>query len=432
TRRQFLEVAAATVAATVLARPALAAPVAPGTATPGLAASPLPVGPGAPFGSYQSEIYVAGMTAGTKPIFTTNLSDLEDAAAEVLSEAARQHLLAWAGGAAAVRANAEALAAWRIVPRMFIDRSARDLSTTVLGVEMPAPVILGPVGGQAMAHPDGERATARAAAGLQLTYVHSSLASRSLEEVAVAAPDGPRWFALDWPGRDGPDPVLLTRARATGCSHLLLSPPQPEQGWEPLAAIHRAWDGPIVLGGIQNVPDAHMAVDRGFDGIVVSNERGRRGPGVAGTIDVLPQIADTVGGKLAVLFGSGVRTGTDVYRALALGAEAVVIGRPYVHGLALAGEDGVRHMLRTLLAELEITLTIAGVGHHRDLDASALVRAAAAPTPPAQATGPGAPAPAGSRQLPATGGGAAVAAGAVGVAAVAEGVRRWVSGAPQD
>ena len=109
-------------------------------------------------------------------------------------EAARQHLLAWAGGAAAVRAHAEALSAWRIVPRMFIDRSERDLSTTVLGVTMPAPVILGPVGGQAVAHPDGETATARAAAGLQLTYVHSSLASRSLEEVAVAAPDGPRWF----------------------------------------------------------------------------------------------------------------------------------------------------------------------------------------------------------------------------------------------
>ncbi len=98
-------------------------------------------------------------------------------------------------------------------------------------------------------------------------------------------------------------------------------------------------------------------------------------PGPAGTIDVLPRIADAVGGKVAVLFGSGVRTGTDVYRALALGAEAVVIGRPYVHGLALGGEAGVRHMLRTLLAELDITLAIAGVGNHRELGPSALVRA---------------------------------------------------------
>ena len=192
TRRQFLEVAAATAAATLIVPPALAAPrVAPDTATPKLPAkSPLPVGPGAPFGSYQSEIYIAGMTADIEPIFTTNLSDLEAAAEDVLSEAARRHLLAWAGGAAAVRANARALSAWRIVPRMFIDRDERDLSTTVLGVAMPAPVILGPVGRQALVHPAGEIATARAAAGLELTYVHSSRASKSPEEVAVAAPNG--------------------------------------------------------------------------------------------------------------------------------------------------------------------------------------------------------------------------------------------------
>lgn len=378
TRRQFLGVAAATAAATLLPTDAFAAPrVAPRGAAPlpvPTPRSPLPVGPGAPLGAYQSEIYIAGMTADVEPIFTTDLSALEAAADRVLSEAARRHLLAWAGGAAAVRANARALSAWRIVPRMFIDRAERDLSTTVLGVTMPAPVVLGPLGRQAVAHPDGELASARAAAGLDLTYVHSSRASRSLEEVAVAAPVGSRWFALDWPGT-GVDPVLLTRAQATGCTHLLLSPPQPGQGWEALAAIRRAWDGPIVLGGVQDVPDARLAVRHGLDGIVVSNERGRRGPGVAGTVDVLPRIADTVGGQLAVLFGSGVTTGTDVYRALALGAEAVVVGRPYVHGLALAGEDGVRHVLRTLLAESEITLTIAGVGHHRDLDASALLRA---------------------------------------------------------
>ena len=257
---------------------------------------------------------------------------------------------------------------------MFIDRDDRDRSTTVLGVTMPAPVILGPVGNQALAHPDGETATARAAAALELTYVHSSLASKSVESVALAAPQGSRWFGLDWPGSSGPDVALLERARLAGCTHLVLSPPQPGKGWAALAAIREAWDGPIVLGGIQNVEDARMAVRQGFDGIIVSNERGRRGSDPAGTIDVLPRIADAVGGKVAVLFGSGVRTGTDVYRALALGADAVLIGRPYVHGLALGGEAGVRHMLRTLLAELEITLAIAGVQSYHDLDRSALVR----------------------------------------------------------
>lgn len=372
TRRQILTVAAATAVTTLLPRSALAAPIA--VSPVPMPDSPLPVGPGAPYGTYQSEIYIAGMSTGTEPIFTTNLSDLEAAADDVLSDAARRHLLAWAGGGAAVGANLRALAAWRIVPRMFIDREERDLSTTVLGVDMPAPVILGPVGRQALAHPDGEVATVRAAAGLDLTYVHSSRGSRSPEEVAAAAPDGSRWFGLDWPDRGGPDTVLLARARAAGYTHLLLNPPQPGQGWKPLAAIRQVWDGPIVLGGIQNVTDARTAVRRGLDGIVVSNERGRRGPGVGGTINVLPRIVDAVGGKLAVLFGSGVRTGPDAYRALALGAEAVLVGRPYVHGLALGGEEGVRHMLRTFLAELEIDLTIAGVGHHRELDRSALAR----------------------------------------------------------
>ena len=370
TRRQFLELAGTAAAATFLAPTALAGGqvyVPPGE-------SPLPIGPGSTYVGYQSEIYLAGMTAGVTPIFTTNLSSLEEAAAKVLSEGARRHLLTWAGGTEAVRANARALGAWRIVPRMFIDRAERDLSATVLGDSMPAPVILGPVGQQALAHPDGEAATARAAAGLGLTYVHSSQASTSVEGVAAAAPNGSRWFALDWPDGNGPDAALLGRARLAGCTHLVLSPPQPGMAWTALAAVREAWDGPIVLGGMQTVPDAQMAVSHGFDGIVVSNERGRRGSDPAGTIDVLPRIAEAVGGKVPVLFGSGVLTGTDVYRALALGADAVLIGRPYVHGLALGGEDGVRHMLRTLLAELDITLAIAGVANYRELGPDALVR----------------------------------------------------------
>jgi L-lactate dehydrogenase (cytochrome) len=372
TRRQFLEVTGRAAVATVIAPTALAAvPVAPVRAQSG---SGPPFGPGAPYGTYQSEIYLSGMSAGVKPIFTTNLSDLEAVAAEVLNEDARRHLITWAGGTRAARANARALRTWRIVPRMFIDRSERDLSTTVLGATMPAPVILGPVGNQALAHADGEAATARAAAGLELTYVHSSQSSMSVEGVAVAAPAGPRWFAVDWPEGGDPDVGLLTRAGLAGCTHLVLSPPKPGKGWAALAAIREAWDGPIVLGGIQTVRDARMAVDRGFNGIVVSNERGRRRGAREGTIDALSRIAKAVGGKVAVLFGSGARTGTDVYRALALGAEAVLIGRPYAYGLALAGEDGVRHTLRTLLAELEITLAIAGVANHHELDPSALVR----------------------------------------------------------
>jgi lactate 2-monooxygenase len=373
TRRQFLERAALAGAAIVLAPPVLNAV----RSTPTALAqdSPLPVGPGAPFGSYQSEIYISGMSAGLEPIFTTNLSDLAALAEKGFSASARRHFLAEAGGAAAARANKRALDGWRIVPRMFIDRDARDLSATVLGVEMPAPIILGPVGRHALAHDDGEAATARAAGGLDLTYVHSANSSKTVEHVAAAAPTGSRWFGFDWPGGSNPDLALLGRAQAAGCTHLVLSPPQPKQGWKALPAIREAWDGPMILGGVQSVAAARMAVRRGFAGIVVSNERGRRGSKPVGTIDRLPQIADAVGGKVTVLFGSGVITGTDVYRALALGADAVVIGRPYVHGLALGGEPGVRHTLRTLLAELEITLAIAGDGPLSELGPDALVRA---------------------------------------------------------
>jgi isopentenyl diphosphate isomerase/L-lactate dehydrogenase-like FMN-dependent dehydrogenase len=359
-------------AATVLAPPALAGAQSGPAAAP---AAPLPpVGPTSPYGTYQSEIYISGMTAGVEPIFTTNLSDLEAAAAKVLSTKARRYLLASAGGAAAVRANARALREWRIVPRMFIDREDRDISAKVLGVWMPAPAILGPVGRQTLAHPDGELASARAAAGLDLTYVHSSRSSRPVEAVAAAAPQGSRWFGLDWPDGNDPDLTSLQRAKAAGCTHLVLSSPQRDEGWAALRPIRKAWDGPIVLGGVQNVQAARMAVRRGFDGIVVSNERGRRGRRPEGTIDRLPKIVDAVGGKVAVLFGSGVRTGPDVYRALALGADAVLVGRPYVHGLALAGEEGVRHVLRTFLAELEINLAIAGADNHLELGSRALMR----------------------------------------------------------
>ncbi len=384
TRRRFLEVTAAATAAAVIAPRAFAAPrAAPvyGVDAPLPAA---PVGPSAPYGAYQSEIYISGMSAGVKPPFTTNLTDLEAAASGLLSPAAREHLLDEAGGAAAARANAEALDRWRIVPRMFIDRAQRDLRTTVLGQEMPAPIILGPVGGQRLAHSSGEVGSAQAAAGLSLTYVHASAASDSIEVVTAGAPSGARWFGLAWP-EGAPDVTSLTRARLAGCTHLVLSPPQPGQSWAPLAAVREAWGGPVLLSGIQTAADAQQALRQGVEGIVVSNERGRRGAEPVGTIDALPSVVEAVGGKAPVLFGSGVRTGTDVFRALALGADAVVVSRPYVYGLRLgSGDGGVRHMLRTILAEFDITLGIAGVADYRKLGPDALVTAERAGRGPAR------------------------------------------------
>ncbi|MSW52586.1 MAG: alpha-hydroxy-acid oxidizing protein [Actinobacteria bacterium] len=315
------------------------------------------------------------MGFGNRPPFTTNLAGLEAAAARVLPDAAERHLLQWAGGAAAVRANAEALERWRIVPRMFVDREKRPTTTTLFGTRMPAPILLGPVGRQDLAHREAEGASARAAAVTGLTYVHASSGSAPIEGVALAAPLVPRWFAVDWPGRGGPDAALLRRARLSGCTVLLLGAPQPGADWAPLNAVRAAWDGPVVLGGIQTAEDARAALRRGVDGVLVSNERGRRGAEPIGTIDALPAVVDAVAGTVPVLFGSGVRTGTDVYRALALGADAVVLGRPYVHGLALGnGAAGVEHVLRTLLAELDITLAVAGARNLAELGRDALVR----------------------------------------------------------
>jgi L-lactate dehydrogenase (cytochrome) len=292
----------------------------------------------------------------------------------VLDRRARKYFLGGAGGELAARANARAFRAWRIIPRMFLDRAERDVSTTILGTRMPAPVIFAPVGRQKLAHADGELASSRAAAELELTYIHSARASYSIEAVASANGTGSRWYQLDWP-RDG-DPALrsLRRARAAGFTHLLITAPRPGRSWRPLRLIRKTWDGPILLRGVRTATDAKLAAKRRFDGIVVSNHGGRQDDRAIGSVHSLPRIVDAVGDRLAVLFDSGVRTGTDTYKALALGAEAVLIGRPYVYGLALDGQAGVSHVMRTLLAEFDLTLAGAGYSSHRRLSRADLAR----------------------------------------------------------
>lgn len=208
TRRQFIGSAGSAAAATVLAPGVFA----PGRASAGGAPSvPTPASP-SNYYAYQSEIYVSGMVRHVRPKITTNLSKLEAQAAKVLDRRAREYFLAGAGGAATARANARALRDWRIIPRMFRAHAERDLSTTVLGTRMPAPVIFAPVGRQKLAHPDGEVASARAAAALELTYVQSTRTSSSIEEVAAANGAGSRWYQLDWPNDDDLNVSRLRRA----------------------------------------------------------------------------------------------------------------------------------------------------------------------------------------------------------------------------
>lgn len=382
------------------------------------------------FSDYQAEIYLKGMFADEVPAFTTDLAALEERAAEVLDASALGYIVPSAGHGWTARANVEAFRRWRIVPRMLRDHAVRDHTTEVLGTRMPAPVAFGPVGVQTLAHPDGELATVRAAAELGLTYVHSTQASHSLEEVAEVGGDAPRWYQLYWPNDDELCVSLLERARDTGHTHLVVTldttmmgwrpvdldrgflpflkgdgianytsdpvfrsrlekPPEedptaagiqfagvfPNPGltWERLPFLRDHWDGPVILKGIQSVEDARAAVEHGMDGIVVSNHGGRQVDGAVASLDVLPPIAEAVGDRITVLFDSGIRTGTDVVKALALGADAVLIGRPYLYGLALGGQAGVVHVMRSLLAEMDLTLANAGYTTHHELTPSSLV-----------------------------------------------------------
>jgi isopentenyl diphosphate isomerase/L-lactate dehydrogenase-like FMN-dependent dehydrogenase len=379
---------------------------------------------------YQNEIYLAGL-GGQLPPFTTNGSALEQAASSALAPGVFGYVAGAAGSGATNRANLAAFERWRLVPRMLTGSTVRDLSTTVLGTVMPAPVLLAPIGVQSILHADGELATARAAASLGVPMVMSTASSYSIEDVATANGSGPRWFQLYRPNDDAVCASILDRARSAGFGVLVVTLDTWTLGWRPAdldqaylpfirgvgtavsfsdpvfrAGLERApeedltpavlkwvpmftgtdrtwddlpflrehWDGPIVLKGIQHVDDARRAVTAGMDGIIVSNHGGRQVDGAIGALDALPAIAAAVGDQLAVLFDSGVRGGSDVIKALALGARAVLLGRPYAYGLGLGGADGVRHVLRSVLAETDLTLGLAGHRSVHELTPDALQR----------------------------------------------------------
>lgn len=369
-----------------------------------------------PFGNYQNEIYLNGL-ADKLPPFTTDLTALEQSARERLAGGPFWYVAGAAGSGATARANRSAFDRVRLVPRMLTGATERSLATTVLGSALPAPVLLAPVGVQSIVHPDGELATARAASALGVPMVMSTASSYTIEEVVEASGAGPRWYQLYWPNDDEVCASILARARAAGFTALVVTldtwtlawrphdldtaylpfirgagtavafsdpafraglakPPEEDLGaavlrwvpmftgtdrtWDRLPFLREHWDGPILLKGIQHPEDARRAADAGMDGVVVSNHGGRQVDGAVASLDVLPEVAEAVGDRLEVLFDSGVRTGADVLKALALGARAVLYGRPYAYGLAHGGEEGVAHVLRSLLADLDLTLGLSG------------------------------------------------------------------------
>ncbi|MDQ6811775.1 MAG: lactate 2-monooxygenase [Actinomycetota bacterium] len=380
------------------------------------------------FANFQYEIYAEGLTERA-PRLPVAVAQLQERAQQVMSPEAFGYVAGGAGAERTMQANLRAFERWEIVPRMLRDVSERDLRASVLGTDMPAPVMLAPVGVQSIVHPQAELAVGRAAGALGLTFILSTAASRTLEEVADATSAASRWFQLYWP-RDrelatsfceraehaGYGAVVVTldtwllgwRPRDLGHAYLpflkgegvanYFSDPvfraglqkTPEQDpaaaighwayqfanpsvtWDDLAWLREQTELPIVLKGILHPEDARAAVQAGVDGLIVSNHGGRQVDGASAALDALPLVRDAIGERLPVLFDSGIRTGADIFKALALGANAVCLGRPYVWGLALDGQAGVEHVLRCLLAEFDLTLALSGYTSIAQVDRATL------------------------------------------------------------
>jgi lactate 2-monooxygenase len=381
-----------------------------------------------PLEGYQDEIYLTGLT-GAVPSLPADLNRLEELARAHMPPQAFGYIYGGAGSGDTVRENAAAFGRWRIVPQMLTDVSAPSYASEVLGTTLTVPMLLGPIGVLKIAHPDGEVAVARASAALGVPMVLSTAASVPMEDVAEVG--GPRWYQLYWPKDRDVAASLLGRAKAAGFTVLvvtldtrllgwrphdldaaylpflrgngvqnyfsdpaftagLAAAPDDDQGaavlhwagmfgdpsltWDDVPFLREHWDGPVVLKGICSVADAQRAVDAGVDGVVVSNHGGRQVDGAIGALDALRPIVTAVGPRLTVLFDSGVRGGADILKAVALGASAVLIGRPYAYALGLAGEDGVRHVLRALRNDFEITMRLSGFSSLADLSPAVLSR----------------------------------------------------------
>jgi lactate 2-monooxygenase len=370
------------------------------------------------FADYYREIYMRGLGGETPPV-PVSVAELESKAIAAMEPRAANYVGAGAGSEDTIRANAEAFRRRRIVPRMLRDVAERDLSTTLLGTAMPAPLLLAPIGVQRVLHEDGELASARAAAAVGTPMIASTNSHFTLEEIAAAGgEDMPRWFQLYWANDRDLVESFVGRAERAGYSAIVVTvdtfipgwkprdlqqawlpflegmgvgnyfqdpvfraalekTPEEDQGaatghflgvqanpslsWDDLAELREMTSLPILVKGTQHADDAREAVRRGLDGIVVSNHGGRQVDGAIASLDALPAIADAVGGDLAVVFDSGVRGGADVLKALALGADAVCLGRPYVWGLTLDGQAGVEAVLKMVLGELDLTMALCGL-----------------------------------------------------------------------
>ena len=349
-----------------------------------------------------------------------NVADYEQLAEQKLDDGSFGYFAGGAGDEHTVRANREAFDRWRLRPRMLVDVSSVTAATTVVGEELTLPILTSPVAYQRMAHPDGEAAVARATAELGTIQVVSSFSTTSLEEIAEAAPEGRRWFQLYWHPDRGITRALLEMARETGCSAVAftldvpvlgrrerdlrtgfaLSPGigirtygsllgdlgeltpalaaeliDPRLTWKDLEWLHENAGLPVLAKGILTAEDAVLAAEHGCAAVIVSNHGGRQLDRSVASLDALPEVVEAVGDRVEVLIDSGIRRGTEAAIAIALGAKAVMVGRPIVWGLAVDGQTGAQHVLELLRDELLQALALLGCASPEQLGRAHLTRA---------------------------------------------------------
>jgi lactate 2-monooxygenase len=380
------------------------------------------------FGDYQYEIYVDGLK-GKVPKLPINFDELETRAHGAMSAGLVSYVAGGCGNEHTQNLNVTAFERWGLIPRMLVGAANRELSINLFGMALPTPIFMSPIGVIGICTQDGhgDLATARAAKEIGVPMVASTLSVDPLELVAKEFGDTPGFFQLYTPTDRVLAESLVHRAEEAGFKGIVVTLDTWLSGWrprdlnlsnfpqlrgyclanyfsdryfrtllskapedDPQAATMQwarifgnplTWDDlpwlrslaklPLMLKGICHPDDARRAIDGGVDGIYCSNHGGRQANGGIAAIDMLPGVVEAAG-KTPVLFDSGVRSGTDVIKALALGATAVGIGRPYAYGLALDGVDGVVHVLRCILAEADLLMAVDGYPRLIDLTASAL------------------------------------------------------------
>ena len=372
----------------------------------------------------QNAIYIAQQP----PEWPVAFDDWERAAEEKLDPGAFGYIAGGAGAESTMRANLESFQRWQIRPRMLAGNAVRDISVDVLGMHSPAPFFLAPVGVLSIAHAEAEVGVGKASASSGVPMLLSSAATQSIEKVAETG--APRWFQLYWVNDREICASFVQRAEAAGYGGIVVTLDTLNLGWRPrdlrqaylpfikgegcgqyftdpvfLSRLDKTpeedlltaaatmlatfpnlgltWDDldwlrgqtklPILVKGVLRADDAALALKHGMDGVIVSNHGGRQVDGAVGALDALVEVRDALP-EAVVLMDSGIRCGADVLKAMALGADAVLLGRPYAYALAVGGQRGVEALIENLMAEIDLNLALAGGHSIRDLDRTWLTR----------------------------------------------------------